>query len=80
MDAHGACKLCETGGGYEFSAGFGDVLQAAEDRKRRLRSELLRWHPDKFQAHFGAILKAEDAEQIMAKVKEISIAINLANK
>lgn len=55
-------------------------MQAAEDRKRRLRSELLRWHPDKFQAHFGAILKAEDAEQIMAKVKEISIAINLANK
>ena len=55
-------------------------MQTAEEKKKRLRSELLRWHPDKFQAHFGRKLKDEDADQIMAKVKEISQAINQASK
>jgi len=45
-----------------------------------LRSELLRWHPDKFQALFGRNLKPGDADQILAKVKEISQAINQASK
>lgn len=52
----------------------------AEEKKKRLRSELLRWHPDKFMALFGRDLKQEDADQIMAKVKEISQAINIASK
>lgn len=45
-----------------------------------MRSELLRWHPDKFQALFGRNLKPGDADQILAKVKEISQAINQASK
>ena len=55
-------------------------VQTQEERKKRLRSELLRWHPDKFQALFGSNLKPDDAEQIMSKVKEISQAINTASK
>lgn len=55
-------------------------MQTQEDRRKRLRAELLRWHPDKFQAMFGKNLKADDAEQIMAKVNEISQAINTAAK
>ena len=56
------------------------TLQTPEEKRKRLRSELLRWHPDKFQASFGRNLKSEDADQIMAKVKEISQAINQASK
>lgn len=55
-------------------------MQTAEEKKRRLRSELLRWHPDKFQALFGRNLRAGDAERILAKVKEISQVINVASK
>lgn len=55
-------------------------LQTPDERKKRLRAELLRWHPDKFQALFGRNLRPDDAEQILAKVKEISQAINVAAK
>ncbi len=55
-------------------------MQTPEEKRKRLRSELLRWHPDKFQALFGRNLKPDDADQIMAKVKEISQAINQASK
>lgn len=63
----------------ESSFGLG-AMQTAEEKKRRLRSELLRWHPDKFQALFGRNLRAGDAERILAKVKEISQVINVASK
>ena len=54
--------------------------QTPEEKKKRLRAELLRWHPDKFQALFGRSLRPDDADQILAKVKEISQAINVAVK
>ncbi len=56
------------------------TLQGQEEKRKRLRAELLRWHPDKFQSSFGRNLKPEDAEQILAKVNEISQAINMAAK
>lgn len=56
------------------------VMQTQGERRQRLRAELLRWHPDKFQAMFGANLKPDDAQQIMSKVNDISQAINTAVK
>jgi hypothetical protein len=55
-------------------------MQTQGERRQRLRAELLRWHPDKFQAMFGANLKPDDAQQIMSKVNDISQAINTAVK
>lgn len=47
-------------------------VQEVGDRRRRTRIELLRWHPDKFEAAFGKRLLACDKAEIMARVKQIS--------
>lgn len=36
-----------------------------------------RWHPDKFQQKFGAALDAGERAEVMARVHDISVAINL---
>eukprot|EP00884_Botryococcus_braunii_P020526 jgi/Botrbrau1/7157/Bobra.0143s0029.1 len=41
-------------------------------RKLRTRTELLRWHPDKFEAAFGQRLVPLEKDKIMARVKGIS--------
>lgn len=47
----------------------------AEERKR-LRLELLRWHPDKFTGAFGSRLAADDKTRILQRVTEISQFLN----
>jgi len=43
-----------------------------EEKRRRLRGELVRWHPDKFKARFDRYLKKEDREKIMDRVDEMA--------
>ncbi|KXZ51473.1 hypothetical protein GPECTOR_12g436 [Gonium pectorale] len=48
------------------------------DVKRRLRAELLRWHPDKFGARFGARLAAAgpaQREAALARVQQLAAAL-----
>jgi len=40
--------------------------------RSRLRSEVLRWHPDKFEARWGSRLAAGDRDRILARVKEVA--------
>ena len=46
--------------------------------RRRLRTEQLRWHPDKFQARFGAALLEADRERVMQRVQAICEVLNAA--
>ncbi len=41
-------------------------------RKAALREELMRWHPDKFGARFGARLAPGDAARVAARVNIMS--------
>lgn len=38
--------------------------------RTRLRTEVLRWHPDKFEARWGARLVAAERQRILARVQE----------
>ena len=51
-------------------------LAGKEERRKRLRLELMRWHPDKFEARFGRRLKAGDRSRILDRVKGMSQALN----
>ena len=57
---------------------LGVLLQGAIEWKRRLREELLRWHPDKFQGNYGALLLEADGDRIMHRVQAICEALNFA--
>jgi len=48
---------------------------AAVDHKGVLRSELLRWHPDRFGAKLGARLLASESEAVWARVNAVSRAV-----
>jgi hypothetical protein len=55
-------------------------VQGTVERKRRLRTELLRWHPDKFQGRYGAALLEADRQRIMHRVQAICEALNTASQ
>ena len=44
-------------------------------QRKALRDELLRWHPDKFEARFGARLLPEQRERVQARVNAMSQAV-----
>ena len=45
--------------------------------KKRIREELLRWHPDKFKQKFGDRIVSDDVDSVMSHVKNVSqILIN----
>jgi hypothetical protein len=48
----------------------------ASERKQAFRAASLRWHPDKFVGSFGARLVAGERDAILARVTEVSQAIN----
>lgn len=54
------------------------LMQESGEKKRRLRAELLRWHPDKFTGHFAQYLAESDKKRILAKVQEISQMLTTA--
>lgn len=56
----------------QFEAVVLHGVEGPADVKRRLRAELLRWHPDKFVARFGARLAAGDRDRVLAGVQHTS--------
>ena len=40
--------------------------------RRALRSEMLRWHPDKFEARLGRFVRAADRERVSARVNVVA--------
>lgn len=46
--------------------------KSAADIKLALRKELMRWHPDKFTARYGARLAAADKDAIQAGVHAVA--------
>lgn len=57
---------------YCCSVTTGDVSV----QRRRVREELLRWHPDKFEARFGSLLQPGERESVMQRVKHTSQLLN----
>ncbi|XP_064649515.1 NF-kappa-B inhibitor-like protein 1 [Lineus longissimus] len=49
-------------------------------RKKYLRSQQVRWHPDKFMQKFGQNLLQTDRERILEKVKRVSQVMNQLNE
>lgn len=47
-----------------------------EEQRKRLRTELIRWHPDKFEARFGRRLVPADRDRVLARVVATSQALN----
>ncbi|KAK9836427.1 hypothetical protein WJX74_000275 [Apatococcus lobatus] len=43
-----------------------------KEARKRLQAELMRWHPDKFTAHWGPCLMPVDRQRVMDKVQETS--------
>ncbi|EIE22661.1 hypothetical protein COCSUDRAFT_42315 [Coccomyxa subellipsoidea C-169] len=41
--------------------------KAPEEKKKRLKAELLRWHPDKFTGHFAHYFAESDRQRILAR-------------
>lgn len=50
-----------------------------EEQRKRSRSELMRWHPDKFISRFGARLNIKDKDSILDKVNATSQILNTIN-
>lgn len=48
-------------------------------QRRRVLEELLRWHPDKFESRFGALVVPEDRDAVMQRVKHTSQLLNDLN-
>lgn len=51
-------------------------LKSKEERKKFLKDQQVRWHPDKFLQKCGNRLDEEDREKIIEQVKELSQEIN----
>ena len=51
-------------------------LKSKEERKKFLKDQQVRWHPDKFLQKCGNRLHEEDREQIIEQVKELSQELN----
>lgn len=44
--------------------------------KQRLKLELMRWHPDKFQGRFGHRLRPDCKAEVLERVKQTSQMLN----
>ena len=51
-------------------------MKSKEERKKFLKDQQVKWHPDKFLQKCGNRLHEEDREQIIDQVKELSQEIN----
>ena len=74
------CMPCNHANGRADGLMWYCFVQESEERKRRLRAELLRWHPDKFTGHFAQYLAETDKMRILARVQEISQMLTAAAK
>lgn len=51
-------------------------LKSEDERKKFLKEQQVRWHPDKFLQKCGNRLDLDDREKIIEQVKELSQEIN----
>ena len=51
---------------------FGDEMLEAQARRKALQSELRRWHPDKFEGRYGALIAEEAREAVLLRVKAVA--------
>ncbi len=51
-------------------------VESAVERKKRLRLELMRWHPDKFVARFGGRVIEKDKKRVEEGVNRVSQMLN----
>ena len=58
---------------------LGAGASTPEEKRRRLRSELVRWHPDKFVSKFGARLAEGDRQRVLDRVNATSQLLNALN-
>ena len=56
--------------------GLDERHSSVAERKQAFRVASLRWHPDRFQQNYGALLADGEREAIMARVTEVSQTIN----
>ena len=47
-----------------------------DEERKRIRTELLRWHPDRFANKFGTRLRASDRDRVLERVKQVSQMLN----
>ena len=47
-----------------------------EERRKRLRAEIVRWHPDKWEARWGRALAPGQRQRVLEGVKEVAQALN----
>lgn len=57
---------------YPVNPACGPPQAGAEAARRRVRAELMRWHPDKFGARFGARLAARERAGVLERVKAVA--------
>ena len=53
--------------------------QGEAEKRKRLRLELMRWHPDKFVGKFGARMLPTEKDRITEGVKRVSQLLNSLN-
>ncbi|KAK3281145.1 hypothetical protein CYMTET_11045, partial [Cymbomonas tetramitiformis] len=63
------------------------AVDTAQEAKLRLRECMLKWHPDKFEQQFGAMIAPEEKTSVLARAKavqqvgfdtQISVSVHLA--
>jgi hypothetical protein len=62
----------EGGGGGGAAAAGGGGGSAGGGARRALRSEMLRWHPDKFEARLGRSVRPADRKRVNARVNVVA--------
>ena len=62
--------------GFYFAGYTGDAAEAKAFRKKALRREQLRWHPDKFTQSIAARLPANMQKVVLARAMEVSQLLN----
>ncbi|KAK3747961.1 hypothetical protein QZH41_007084 [Actinostola sp. cb2023] len=65
------------GGGQEMVEMIKTWSEAEDNRKKYLRDQQIRWHPDKFLQKCGDRLEDDDRQQIISAVNELSQGINV---
>ena len=51
---------------------YDEMVTSSPGARRALRSEMLRWHPDKFEARLGRFVRAADRERVNARVNVVA--------
>lgn len=64
----------KAGGDIEALVLYG--TSGKDEQRKRLRVELMRWHPDKFHSRFGKRLLAKDTARILERVEAQTKALN----